>query len=427
MIDTSFQDAWQKGIALADQEHAQKLAQENVDRERELKLADLEIRKKQLKFEQQLQEHGVALKNYELASQRPTEFGGLNLPAMPGSQTQDSAVPTGRPQAPLYIVPPTIIPNDPISFPAVGDQAGFSATPPRMEEVLRRHAAAVLQEKLNEAALKPTSTPEGGTTTFGVPGVTPTSTVTGQPKESDWTPETVTINGKGPRLVLKNKQGMFIDPNTRDPIAGTIDAFRAPDKPQQETTSVVQFQDPVTKEWIVGRMDQAGNVVRAKLDGSTVTGTAGKLTGLAANRAVAAASIESITPDLIKKIEKNKAKLGALVGKGENFLLKQGIKDPELRDLQSSLKSMAPLLSTLHGGRNTEYLMKEFEDASARLGEDPANAIAALKAQLAVAKSIKNAQDEVLGLSPSGAAPSPGAVPASEFDYVPGKGLVPRK
>ena len=200
--------------------------------------------------------------------------------------------------------------------------------------------------------------------------------------------------------------GKFYNPATGEDISGRFQPM--PPGSENPAPMIQQYQDPVTKEWKIGAINRSNpqhptiTAVQTN-EGATPGGTAGKLSGTAANRAIAAQSLEDLIPQTIQKIQANAPKLGALVGRGENFLLKVGIKDPELRDLQSELKSYGPLLSTLHGGRNTEYMMKEFEAAAARLGEDPTNAIAALKAQLGVARTIKNAQNEVLGItSPSG-------------------------
>ncbi len=106
------------------------------------------------------------------------------------------------------------------------------------------------------------------------------------------------------------------------------------------------------------------------------------------NRAVSAAMIIQLAPQIQQEIEKNSAKLGAIVGKGEDFMLKAGIKDPELRQLQVDLASIAPFVSQMHAARGTQGMIQEFGKVTSRLGEDPLNAVVAIKANAGIAQQV---------------------------------------
>ena len=69
-------------------------------------------------------------------------------------------------------------------------------------------------------------------------------------------------------------------------------------------------------------------------------------------------------------------------------MLKAGIQDPELRNLQVELASIAPFVSQMLAARGTQGMIQEFGKVTSRIGEDPLNAVASIKANANIAQQV---------------------------------------
>ncbi len=205
------------------------------------------------KLQQQILKHQIdrlkitdALDQRQAAAQQAQAMAGQPGQTVPDTTPDASGESTGGTM---------VLPHAPVEFAPVpgmdGAQGlpGYSLTPPTLQEVMQKQKMAAYQaqqqkqqEDLFQASLRGTTTAPGSSTTFGVPGMTPTSTVDGPPKPPAFSIEdNLTVDGKGPVKAIKiQNEGTppkFLDINSGQPITGTIGQYERPREPKDTTAS----------------------------------------------------------------------------------------------------------------------------------------------------------------------------------------------
>ena len=256
------------------------LEQEQAQRDLSMKIAKHQLDR--LKIEDEIANQGAAenvFKSME-GAQAPTYTvpGGIAAPTSTGAQAFDQSnlakyTPPAEDQQIAGQLPEVNFPG----LPSLGI-SGYTRRPTSMQEVLALQRQAQIQAirdaatkaGAEEAAKAPYighTTPQGGTTTYGIPGLTPSQTVTGEPKAPEVrTHENMTIDGKGPvpltetiiggKSVWTDTSGKLVDPTK-------IGNFKTPkDTGAQDAALLNRSYDAEIK-----RLDESAKPVTDALEG----------------------------------------------------------------------------------------------------------------------------------------------------------------
>lgn len=353
------------------------------------------------------------------------------LSGQPGQEVPDtSELPAVGDQPAVPLGGTRVLPNAPIQFQPQGGQPGYSMTPRTAQEInapKERAAQAAQVNQYNAYQLlidQLGQSPDLKTALDELPQPTRerilefapelATKIKPKPTPTEYSPENITLNGKGPVLALRDKQGNFIDPTTKQPLQGKIGVY---ERPRETPTVVIQT------------VDANGNPIQKIVPKTAGAEFASKLTPQEQNR-LDQADIIIREADRIKRlIDATPSAVGPIAGRiarGETVV---GNVSPEAKALGTALGSFEALQPILHGFRGGSQTVEHFHNT---LGDQRLNA-AALKASLdqikALATDIKQGRGQNIGTvtvtSPDGK--SERTVPADQVQYWISKGAKVKK